>query len=187
MIALALLLALIVYGVLAYSVVRSLGWLGRVCVFSPAWTRALQGFTLAVFVLLPTWDIIPSRLYFEHLCETEAGIKVFRTVEVDQSYFRSDGVPDDKKLLDRYVQSSKRTPDYSLWAHIAKVEGTIQDRETGELLGVARDFTYYGGWVEATIAPMSPITCPRFPNHVIHDIIWQEIFKQRHMLFPKRN
>lgn len=187
MIALALLFALIVYGVLSWSVIRALGWLGRVCVFPSSSTRALQGITLAAVVLLPTWDIIPSRLYFEHLCETEAGIKVFRTVEVDQSYFRPDGRPDDRKLVERYVQSSKQTPDYSLWAHITKVEGTIRDRETGELLGVAMDFTYYGGWVEATIAPMSPITCPRFPNHVIHDIILQEIFKQRHMLFPKGN
>lgn len=187
MIALALLLALIVYGVLAWSVIRALGWLGRVCVFPPASTRVLQGITLAAVVLLPTWDIIPSRLYFEHLCETEAGIKVFRTVEVDQSYFRPDGRPDDRKLVERYVQSSKRTPDYSSWAHITKVESTIQDRETDELLGVATDFTYYGGWVEATIAPMSPTTCPRYPNHVIHDIIWQETFKQRHMSFTKGN
>ncbi|MCC9002318.1 MAG: hypothetical protein LM549_06805, partial [Candidatus Competibacter sp.] len=105
----------------------------------------MQGLIFVLFVLLPTWDIIPSRLYFEHLCETEGGINVSRTVEVDQSYFGSDGVPDDKKLLDRYVQSSRWHPDFSSWAHITKIEGAIQDRETGELLGTAIDYLYGGG------------------------------------------
>ncbi|HNC84023.1 MAG TPA: hypothetical protein PKV55_16205 [Nitrospira sp.] len=187
MIALALLFALILYGVLAWSVIRALGWLGRVCVFPASSTRILQGITLALFLLMPTWDIIPGRLYFQHLCQTEAGIKVFRTVEVEQSYFKADGRPDDRKLVGRYVQSSKRTPDFSSWAHITKIEGAIQDKETGDLLGVATDFSYYGGWVEATIAPMSPMTCPGYPNHVIHDIIWKEIFKQRNMSSLKGN
>lgn len=185
MIALALLFALIVYGVLSWSVIRALGWLGRVCVFPSSSTRALQGITLAAVVLLPTWDIIPSRLYFEHLCETEAGIKVFRTVEVDQSYFRPDGVPDDKKLLDRYVQSSKWNRDFSSWAHITKIEGVIQERETGELLGTAIDYLYGGGWINSRIAPMSSTTCPNYPNHSIHTSIWVEIFKLKPLRKPE--
>lgn len=186
MIALALLLALIVYGVLAWSVIRALGWLGRVCVLPPASTRALQGITLAAVVLLPTWDIIPSRLYFEHLCETEAGIKVSRIVEVDQSYFRPNGSPDDKKLLARYAQSNRWNRDFSSWAHIAKIEWSIQDRGTGELLGSATDFTYYGGWVETTIAPMSPATCPVFKAKVF-GMALEQIFRLKQPSLSGRN
>lgn len=185
MIALSLVCAAVVYGLVAWFALRMVGWLGRICVFPSISTKVFQGLTLAFFVLFPTWDIIPSQLYFEHLCETEAGIKVSRTVQVDQSYFRSGGVPDDKKLLDRYVQSSKWSPDVSSWAHITKIEGTIRDRETGELLGTATDFLYGGGWINSRIAPMSSTTCPSYPNHSIHTSIWADIFKLKPLLKPE--
>lgn len=185
MIALTLLLGLVLYAVLAWLTIRMLGWLGRICAFPKNSTKAVQGLIFVLFVLLPTWDIIPSRLYFEHLCETEGGINVSRTVEVDQSYFGSDGVPDDKKLLDRYVQSSRWHPDFSSWAHITKIEGAIQDRETGELLGTAIDYLYGGGWINSRIAPMSSTTCPNYPNHSIHTNIWAQIFKLKPLQKPE--
>jgi hypothetical protein len=44
--------------------------------------------TLLVFALIPTWDILPGRLYFNHLCATEGGLKIYKTVEgVDGFYF----------------------------------------------------------------------------------------------------
>lgn len=179
MIALTLLFVLILYGLAAWCVIRMLGWLGRICVFPALSTKVAQGLTLAFFVLLPTWDIIPSRLYFEHLCETEAGVRAFKTIELDQSYFRPDGRPDDRKLLDRYAQSSKWNRDFSSWAHISRIDGAIQDKETGELLGVVTDFVYFGGWVSSRIAPMSSATCPSYPNHAVHSIIWSQIFKPK--------
>lgn len=186
MIALTLLLVLILYGLAAWCAIRMLGWLGRICVFPSLSTKVAQGLTLAFFVLFPTWDIIPSRLYFEHLCETEAGVKAFKIIELDQSYFRADGRPDDRKLLDRYAQSSKRTPNFSRWAHITKVEGAIQDKETDELLGSSTDFSYYGGWVEARIAPMSPITCPALKAGVF-GMGLKQVFKLKQTSLQERN
>ncbi len=186
MIALTLLFVSILYGLAAWCAIRLLAWLGRICVFPPLSTRVAQGLTLAFFVLFPTWDIIPSRLYFEHLCETEAGVKAFKIIELEQSYFRADGRPDDRKLLDRYAQSSKWIPDYSRWAHIVKVEGTIQDKKTGELLGIASDFSYYGGWVEARIAPMSPITCPALKAGVF-GMGLKQVFKLEQTSLQERN
>lgn len=186
MIALLLLIGLLLYIVLAWSTVRMVGWLARFCAFTALTKRVLQVICAAFFVLLPTWDIIPSRLYFLHLCNADAGIKVFKTVEVDQSYFRPDGVPDDKKLLDQYVQSTKWNRDFSAWAHIAKIDGTIQDRETGELLGSSTDFSYYGGWVEARIAPMSPLTCPAYKARVF-GMALQQVFKLKQPSLQGRN
>lgn len=186
MIALTLLFVLILYGLAAWCVTRMLGWLGRICVLPPLSTKVVQGLTLTLFLLFPTWDIIPSRLYFEHLCETGAGVRAFKIVELDQSYFRPDGRPDDKKLLDRYVQSSKWNRDFSSWAHITRIEGQIHDKETGELLGVATDFSYYGGWVEATIAPMSPITCPAFKAGVF-GIGLQQVFMLKQTSLQEKN
>src|SRR5215217_7496961 len=70
-------------------------------------TVLMKVLTLLMFALIPTWDILPGQLYFHYLCETEAGVKVFKTVEMDRSYFNSDGNPDEKKLAERYAQPDK--------------------------------------------------------------------------------
>ena len=33
-----------------------------------------------MFILVPSWDLIPGRLYHDHLCRVEAGVKVFNSV-----------------------------------------------------------------------------------------------------------
>ena len=38
-------------------------------------------FTLFVFWLIPFWDWIPTVVYHKHLCDTEAGTKIYRSVE----------------------------------------------------------------------------------------------------------
>ncbi len=43
--------------------------------------------TITVFVLIPTWDIIPGRFYHQHVCETQGGVQVYKTVEVGQGLF----------------------------------------------------------------------------------------------------
>ena len=159
--------------------IRVVGRVALFCAFAATTKRVLQIICAMVFLLVPTWDIIPSRLYFKHLCEHEAGVKAFKIVEIDKSYFKQDGKPDDKQLLEHYAQFSKHDPRFSSWAHITKIEGAIQDKQTNELLGTVTDFVYYGGWFGSRIDPMSPVTCPRFPNHIVHDLIWQAVFKQK--------
>src|SRR5207247_9250009 len=78
MIALSLLLVLVVYIYLARATVKAVGKL------YPGWLA--KALTIAVFVLIPTWDVIPGQLYFNHLCKTEAGQKIFKTVEVSPQY-----------------------------------------------------------------------------------------------------
>ncbi|HQY58146.1 MAG: hypothetical protein KA240_07815 [Nitrospira sp.] len=179
MIALSLLIVLVLYIVLAWIMIRTVGWLSGVFAFTAVTRKILQGLCAVFFVLLPTWDIIPGRLSFQHLCETEAGIKVFRTVEVEDEFFMSDGQPDQKKLVLLYSQQDKRDSEFSPWMHIVKVESSIQAKRTGEILGAATDFVYFGGWIGSRIAPMSPITCPKYPNHSVHGIIWQGVFKPK--------
>ncbi|HSE58047.1 MAG TPA: hypothetical protein VLA99_05035 [Nitrospiraceae bacterium] len=184
MIALSLLMGLVLYILLAWSSVRVVGWLADIAAFAASTKRILQVLSIAFFVLLPTWDIIPSRLYFQHLCKTEAGARATKTVMLEELYFLPDGRPDQKKLAGRYAQPDKRDHEFSRWAHIVKVESAIRDKQTGELLGTATDFVYYGGWLGARIAPMSPDTCPNYPNHSAHSIIWQEIFKLKQPSLP---
>jgi hypothetical protein len=179
MIALLLLIGLLLYIFLAWSVVRVVGWLASICAFTSVTKRVLQVLCAAFFVLLPTWDIIPGRLYFQNLCETEAGVRATKTVILEKEYFLPDGRPDQKKLAGRYEHYDKRDHEFSRWAHIVKVESAILDKETRELLGTATDFVYFGNWLGARIAPMSPDTCPNYPNHSAHSIVWLEVFKPK--------
>lgn len=187
MIALSLLIVLVLYILFAWFIVRVVGWLANILAFTGGTKKTLQALCIAFFVLMPTWDIIPSRMYFHHLCEKEAGVRAAKTVFLQEEYFLPDGRPDQKKLAGHYAQPDKRDHSFSRWAHIVKVESAIQDRQTGELLGTATDFVYSGGWLGARIAPMSPDTCPNYPNHSVHGIIWQEIFKLKQPSLPGGN
>lgn len=135
---------------------------------------------IAVFVLIPAWDIIPGQLYFKHLCETEAGVKVIKTVEVDQSYFKSDGNPDEKKLAERYAQPDKFDRNFLPIFHIAKSESSIQDKQTSEVLGTATDFSYFGGWLTTfVLADTAGTSCPAHPNFSVHSVIRREVIKPK--------
>ena len=132
---------------------------------------------IAVFVLIPTWDIIPGYLYFNHLCEKEAGVKVFKTVEVDRAYFMANGQPDEKKLTDHYGSTFKVDRDFSSLFHIAKIESALQDKRTGEILGTAADLTYYGGWLNSLLFQQGlSTTCPAYP---VHTVKWKEMIKPK--------
>lgn len=69
MIGLSILLAVVVYVWLARFITKHIA------------NRAAKYAVIAVFVLIPTWDVIPGKLYFNHLCENEAGLKIFKVVE----------------------------------------------------------------------------------------------------------
>lgn len=180
MIALSLLIALVLYVLLAWVAVRMVGWLARICVFTTVTRRAWQALCLAFFVLVPTWDIIPGQLYFQHLCDVEAGVKVFRMVEVDQSYFRPDGRPDDKKLAERYVQTSKFDRKFSTIFNIARTETTVFDNQTNEVLAVGSNFSNRGGWLTQFVLPdASGTSCPAYPYFGMHGITLQQAFRPR--------
>lgn len=132
--------------------------------------------TIAVFVLIPTWDILPGHLYFNYLCEKEAGTAVLKKVEVEKEYFLSDGRPDELKLADRFTQPQTFDRDFSTLFHIARFESTIQDKQSGEILGRAISLSHYGGWLFAYIFPLgSAATCPER----VHTAIWNEVIKPK--------
>jgi hypothetical protein len=68
MIGLSILLAVIAYIWLAGFVAKRIK------------NRTAKYFVIALFVLVPTWDVIPGKIYFNHLCEREAGLKIYKVV-----------------------------------------------------------------------------------------------------------
>ena len=111
-----------------------------------------------------------GRIYFNHLCSTEAGVKVYKTVELPAEYWDEQGKPrfyvnqyDHDKM--RYIFSDKRMVDapqfkytwvtspYSEFFHIDKDVLQITDREKGAALGEYFLFRYWGGWLARNFSP----------------------------------
>ncbi len=74
MIGLSILLAVIAYIWLAGFVARRIQ------------NRTAKYVVIALFVLIPTWDVIPGKIYFKQLCEEEAGLKIYKVVEGVEGY-----------------------------------------------------------------------------------------------------
>lgn len=165
MIGLSVLLAVFVYFWLARFVVRRVG------------NRAAKYAVIVVFILIPTWDIILGKLYLSHLCSTEAGAKVYRTVELPAEYWDEKGRPkfyvnqyEHNKL--RYIFQNKKMVDapefqytwvtkpYSEFFHIEKDVLQIVDREKRIVIGEYFLFRYWGGWIARNFSPHnSAISC----------------------------
>jgi hypothetical protein len=138
---------------------------------------------VALFVLIPTWDILPGQLYHEYLCKTEGGIQVFKTIEIPTTYFLPNGQPDDNKirdlLLDRVGEPDR---NFSKLFHITKYQTVLVDKRTKERLGTATDFWYKGGWLKKTILPDALSTiCPEYPNFTVSSSLLREVVR------PERN
>src|SRR6266571_7099700 len=68
---------IVVAVVVTVALARFVGRLG-----SSGKAKAVVGLlSVMTFVLIPTWDVIPGKRYFAHVCETEAGLKIKKTVE----------------------------------------------------------------------------------------------------------
>lgn len=171
MFGLAVLVALGMYVYLAKVAVRFVG--------KRTESKLAKYATIAVFVLIPTWDIIPGRLYHQHVCETQGGVQVFKTVEVDKAYFLSDGRLDEKKVLERFQWQTTMDRAFSRVFHMTKHQGVLIDKENGEHLGMATGFSYYGGWLHSTILiEAAPHPCPQFGRD-LYGTLWREVVRRK--------
>lgn len=164
-----ILLGLVAYVVLAKFIVRAIGKYSE--------SRAAKYGVIAVFVLIPTWDIIPGYLYFQYLCEKEAGVKVFKAVEVDKSYFLPNGEPNQDRLKDVYLNPAKLQEPFSPLFHVNRSSSLVQDKGTGEIFGTATGFSYYGGWLNSYLFPEGPPS--KCPDYLVHGTLWKQVIKAK--------
>lgn len=185
MIALILIVVFVVYVVIAFVTTRA--------VFRTTRSHVRAGLTSIAFVLIPTWDVVLGVPYWKIECASEGGQKVYKTVpigkdsytssvrgtqipeikdmEVGKEYpVRIDGVeykvkliPDRKKLSDRFeIVVGKREGSRTLG--VEREISYVKDNQTGELLGEATSFLYWGGWVaNSTGYHVSAVRCPSEP------------------------
>lgn len=158
MIGLSILLAVVAYVWLARFVTKRIT------------NRTAKYAVVVLFILIPTWDIIPGKLYLNYLCENEAGVKVYKTVELPAEYWDKKGRPrfyvnqyDHNKV--RYIFPDKQMVDasqfeytwvtkpYSKFLHIDKDVLQLTEREKATTLGEYFLFRYWGGWLARNFSP----------------------------------
>lgn len=128
---------------------------------------------LGVFVLLffvPFADEIAGRIYLSHLCATEAGVKVYQTVELPAEYWDEQGRPKfvkgigalDTAVLTNYDGNFKNEI-YSSFFHVQKFRFWFFEKQSGKILGEITNFNFLGGWVTRNFnpAPGGGASCDR--------------------------
>lgn len=114
-------------------------------------------FALAFFA--PFADEIAGHLYLNHLCATEAGVKVYQTVELPAEYWDEQGRAkfiDEKVggfLLGKEYPPQYQSGAYSTFFHVDNAGYKRVDGQSGQVLGEVTDFMYWGGWIRRNFSP----------------------------------
>lgn len=117
-------------------------------------------FALAFFA--PFVDEIAGHLYFNHLCSTEAGVKVYQTVELPAEHWDEQGRPrffnkqgylDHDFWVKNIDEGGGHVERYSSILGIDKDFSRVTDKGSRELLGEVITFRYWGGWVRRYFSP----------------------------------
>ena len=116
----------------------------------------LLAFLLVFFV--PFADEIAGRIYLNHLCATEAGVKVYQTVELPAEYWDEQGRAKfyDERNGNFYLEAYRveyKSGVYSSFFHIDNAGYNRVDGRSGQALGEVTDFRYWGGWIKRNLSP----------------------------------
>lgn len=175
MIAVILFAVAVVYLVIAWQVIKRLK------------SKKAKWIALIVFVLIPTWDEIIGRVYFQYLCSTEGGITVHKTVALPTEYWDGRGRPIfitangfvDKERLSMFATFTRRHQDEqnSLY-RIRKTTDLISDGN-GQIAGEYSYFIHFGGWFINSIGiHVSGSDCPRIEDASLVKLV-QVIFVRK--------
>ena len=148
--------------VVIYFYVRLAMWVAKKAASKCGSKRSKWGARIAValvFILIPTGDEIAGRIYFNHLCKTQAGVKVYKTIELPAEYWDKDGKPKfyDKRTgnlslkLSQYAEIKSNRTTYS-WG-IEKRETILLDKQTHRKISEDSWFMHWGGWIKRNLSP----------------------------------
>ena len=135
-------------------------------------TVVIVFFSIGIWLFL-FWDTIPARIEFNKLCERDAGIHIYKTIEISSEYF-DDGVLDYERLKEEkmYVYERKRV-DINSKYNISKLHNliTVNNKVYAEVF----IYTYKGGWFFNRIIPVGE-SCP---SKFRSSKVLEKIFKER--------
>jgi len=117
--------------------------------------------TLVVIFLLPFSDGIAGRIYFNHLCSTEAGVKVYQTMQLPAefwdaqgkaNFFNEHGYLDHEFWVSKLDESGGRVESYSSIFAIDKVISPVKERISQKQLAEVTTFHFWGGWIKRNLS-----------------------------------
>lgn len=136
-------------------------WLARL-VAKRIKSKTAKYSVIAIFILIPTWDIVPGKLYLNYLCKNKAGVKVYQTVELPPEYWDEQGQPkffneqgylDHKFLTDKLDGGGGRVERYSSVFAIDKITSPVKEKGSRKVLAEVTTFGFWGGWVSRNLSP----------------------------------
>jgi hypothetical protein len=116
----------------------------------------LLAFLLVFFV--PFADEIAGRSYLNYLCATQAGVKVYQSVELPAEYWDEQGKPKffNEKNGNFNLEGFKtdaKIEKYSPLFRIQEVRFSYLEGKSGKVLGKVTSYQYTGGWVQEYLSP----------------------------------
>lgn len=107
---------------------------------------------LLVFFTALFGDEIAGRMYLNHLCETEAGVRIYHTVELPAEYWDENGKPKFYNNINGNFTLDGYDIEYiagirSKAFHIDNAGYKRLDYKSRDVLGEVTDYRYWGGWL----------------------------------------
>lgn len=148
-------------------------WLARKLVKRFEKRSIKLGGGLLIFLLIflvPFADEIAGRIYLSYLCATEAGVRVYQTVELPAEYWdeegrmrflKSNGDIDQVLLEWKFEWHSVSEPYSTTLIKVDRKHWQFRDSDTQNILAERTSFWWHGGWLENfSLAPTRGASCP---------------------------
>jgi len=125
-----------------------------------------------IVILIPTLDEVVGRMYFDRLCSTESGARVYRQAELPSEYWDAQGTPKDRvvglspahhaiEIGDRFQVEMRSKEVLSEVLRINKRRSVILEKGVDDPVSELIGFEYGGGWfTNATSLRPEGKTCP---------------------------
>ncbi|WP_143012134.1 hypothetical protein [Desulfuromonas thiophila] len=148
----------LVYSTVGFFVIR---WLMRVP-RKGKYKALVAVIGIVVLLLIPTWDEIGGRIYLRHLCATQAGVKIYKTIELPAKYWDESGEPmffnqygylDHDFWVKELDESGGRIERYSSIFSIDKDTSPVKERLGQKVLAEVTTFRFWGGWIRRNFSP----------------------------------
>lgn len=143
---------------------------------------------VALIIAVPFGDEIAGRIYFNHLCATQAGVKVYHTVELPAEYWDAEGKPRflkpngdlDKAVLEDRLSEPAFQTKYASILGVDEYRHEVLDNSSHEKLGEVINFMYWGGWISRNFNPGGPsaVDCERLHGSRFWRDFYSALFKR---------
>lgn len=155
-----------------------------------------KGIVITVLILIPTVDEIAGRIYLSYLCNTEAGVKVYQTVELPAEYWDGEGKKmrflkpngdiDQVLLGKKYEWHSVSEPYSTFLINIDIKHSQFREGNTKNILAERASFWWHGGWLGSfSPAPTRGASCPLLSEQYSGGEYKQRVYEQERNFYSK--